>query len=620
MSQSRLASAMGAVLFVVSSAHAERMPEYLGETIVVTPTRSAEARSVIVGDITVLTREDIAVAGQTSLLELLQAQPGMEITQEGGPGTNAALRVRGGNGGHTLVLVDGLRVGSATAGATPLESIGLDQVERIEILRGPASSLYGADAVAGVVQIFTRQGRGAPRVTASLGGGSHGLAQGSASYGGQVGATRFSIGAGYGRTDGGFSAARPGTWGYHPDHDGDEKRSAQLNLEHEIDARHRVGIGGMANRDTVEYDAGTADDIARNDVNSLSAWWKGRLSPVWTSQLRAGLGQNHSENLSLGASTGRFDTDQTQYLWQNDLALPFGSVTASLERNVQRVSASTAYARTRRSVNAAQLGYLGEWAAHTVQASVRHDDYSDFGGHATGTAAYAYAFGATWRLSAAYGTSFKAPTFNDMYWPTEYGFQGNPGLKPERGRNLEASLRYREGPMQASVTAYRNRLDDLIVYVPAFPIATMENVRRATLEGITLEGGTELGGVRIRASMDWLQATDDDSGARLNYRARRHGTLDVSKTIDRWELGATVVASGSRYADLGNTASLPGYARLDLRAQYRIDPAWQLLMRVNNALDADYQLVAGYDDRFQLVPAYNTPGINALVALRYQSR
>lgn len=611
---------MGAVLFVVSSAHAERMPEYLGETIVVTPTRSAEARSVIVGDITVLTREDIAVAGQTSLLELLQAQPGMEITQEGGPGTNAALRVRGGNGGHTLVLVDGLRVGSATAGATPLESIGLDQVERIEILRGPASSLYGADAVAGVVQIFTRQGRGAPRVTASLGGGSHGLAQGSASYGGQVGATRFSIGAGYGRTDGGFSAARPGTWGYHPDHDGDEKRSAQLNLEHEIDARHRVGIGGMANRDTVEYDAGTADDIARNDVNSLSAWWKGRLSPVWTSQLRAGLGQNHSENLSLGASTGRFDTDQTQYLWQNDLALPFGSVTASLERNVQRVSASTAYARTRRSVNAAQLGYLGEWAAHTVQASVRHDDYSDFGGHATGTAAYAYAFGATWRLSAAYGTSFKAPTFNDMYWPTEYGFQGNPGLKPERGRNLEASLRYREGPMQASVTAYRNRLDDLIVYVPAFPIATMENVRRATLEGITLEGGTELGGVRIRASMDWLQATDDDSGARLNYRARRHGTLDVSKTIDRWELGATVVASGSRYADLGNTASLPGYARLDLRAQYRIDPAWQLLMRVNNALDADYQLVAGYDDRFQLVPAYNTPGINALVALRYQSR
>lgn len=618
MRHTPLALALGVVL--LSTAHAETLPEFVGETIVVTPTRVAERSAAVIGDITVITAEDIAAAGQTSLLELLQAQPGLEITQEGGAGANAALRIRGGNSGHTLVLVDGLRVGSATAGTTPLESIGLEHVERIEILRGPASSLYGADAVAGVVQIFTRQGGGKPRLSTSLGGGSHALVQGRATYSGQAGATRFSAGAGYSRTDGGFSSARPGILGYHPDDDGDEKRSVHLNVEHAVNDRHRIGIGGTANRDTVEYDAGTADDIARNDVNSLSAWWKGRLSGAWTSQVRVGLGQNHTENFSLGTSTGRFETDQMQYLWQNDLSLPVGSLTASLERNAQEVDASTVYTRARRSVNAAQLGYLGQWAAHTVQTSLRHDDYSDFGGHTTGTAAYAYALNAAWRTSISYGTSFKAPTFNDMYWPTEYGFQGNPDLKPERGRNLEASLRYQGRTSQASVTGYRSRLSDLIVYVPSFPLSTMENVHRATLEGITLEGGTELVGVRIHASMDWLQATDDETGKLLNYRARRHGTLDVSKVIDRWELGATLVASGSRFADLANTVSLPGYARLDVRTQYHINPEWQVLMRVNNVLDADYQLAAGYNTSFQLVPAYNTPGINGLVALQYQPR
>jgi vitamin B12 transporter len=618
MRQTQLALALGVAF--IASAHADALPEFVGDTIVVTPTRMAEKTNALVGDISVITAQEIAAAGQTSLVELLQTQPGVEIIQSGGSGALASVFIRGGNSGHTLVLVDGLRVGSATVGTTPLENIALDQVERIEILRGPASSLYGADAVAGVIQIFTRQGHGAPKLSATLGAGSYGLLQGQVNYGGETGDTRFSLGAGYSRTDGGFSSARPGTYGYNPDKDGDEKRSVHMNVDHAIDERNHIGLTAMANRDFVDFDDGTAKDVAHNEVNGVSAWWKGRLSGQWTSQLRAGLGQNHTENFSLGLPTSRFDTDQTQYLWQNDFALSSGHLTASLERNEQRVGSSTALTATRRTINAAQLGYLGQWGAHTLQASLRHDDYSDFGGHSTGTAAYAYALNAAWRASASYGTSFKAPTFNDMYWPIQYGYQGNPNLKPEQGRNLEMSLRYQEGVNRAGATVYRNRLSDLIVYVPSFPVSTMENVNRATLEGITLDGGTELAGVHIRASMDWQQPVNDATGKLLNYRARRHGTLDVSKVLDRWELGATLVASGSRFADLANTLSLPGYARLDVRAQYRINPEWQVLMRVNNALDADYQLVAGYDSNFQLAPAFNTPGINGLVALQYQPR
>ena len=604
MHQTPLALALG--LLFASSAYADTLPEFVGDTIVVTPTRTPEKASAVVGDITVITAQEIAAAGQTSLVELLQAQPGVEVAQQGGPGTLAAVRIRGGNSNQTLVLVDGLRVGSATAGTTPLENIALDQVERIEILRGPASSLYGADAVAGVIQIFTKQGHGTPRPSVTVGVGNHGLLQGQVNYGGETGNTRFSLGAGYSRTDGGFSAARPGTYGYNPDQDGDEKRSVHLNVEQTIDDRNQIGLTAMANRDFVDYDAGTAKDVAHNQVNDVAAWWKGRLTGLWTSQLRVGLGQNHTENFSLGIPTGRFDTDQTQYLWQNDFALSGGNFTASLEHNDQHVSSDTAFTATSRTVNAAQLGYLGQWGAHTLQASVRHDDYSDFGGHSTGTVGYAYAFNTAWRASASYGTSFKAPTFNDMYWPVTLYYQGNPALQPEQGRNLEMALRYQNHANQLGLTAYRNRVKDLIVYV--YP--SMENVNRATLEGITLEGGTELAGVRIRASMDWQQPTDDATGKLLSYRARQHGTLDVSKVLDRWELGATLVASGSRFADAANTRRLPGFARLDVRAQYRINPEWKALVRVNNVLNADYQLVAGY----------NTPGINGLLALQYQPR
>lgn len=620
MRQTPLALALGLVF--ASSAHAETLPEFVSDTIVVTPTRTPQKTSTVISDISVITAKDIAAAGQTTLAELLQAQPGVELKQSGGPGSQASVSIRGGNSGHTLVLVDGLRVGSATTGTTPLENISLDQVERIEILRGPASSVYGADAVAGVIQIFTKQGYGAPMPSVTVGAGSHGLVQGQVSYGGEVGNTRFSLGAGYSRTKGGFSVARPGVYGYNPDKDGDINRNAHLNVDHAIDGRNHVGISAMGNRDYVDFDDGTAKDVAHNHVNDLAVYWKSRVSAHWASQLRAGLGQNHTENFSLGVPTSRFDTDQAQYLWQNDFALASGNLTASLEHNDQRVSSTTVLTATRRAVNAGQVGYLGHWGAHTLQASLRHDDYSDFGGHTSGMAGYAYALNAALRASASYGTSFKAPTFNDMYWPNQYGFQGNPNLKPEQGRNLEMSLRYQQGLNQASVTAYRNQVSDLIVYVPVpFPaVSTMANVNQATLEGITLAGETELAGLRIHASMDWLQATDDATGHLLSYRARRHGTLDVSKVLGRWTLGATVVASGSRFADLANTVSLPGYARLDVRAQYRVNPHWGVLMRVNNVLDADYQLVAGDNTSSQLVPAYNTPGINGLIALQYHPK
>jgi vitamin B12 transporter len=610
MRQTTLALALG--IAVPAFAHASATPDTLGDPIVVTATRTPQPVSQAIGDITVISARDIAEAGQTTLLELLQEQPGVEITQYGGAGAAADIRIRGGNPGHTLVLIDGLRVGSATSGTTPLENIALDQIDHIEILRGPASSLYGADAVTGVVQIFTRQSAGgAPKLSARAGGGSAGLAQGNADYSGQLGATRFSLGAGASRTNNGFSSARPGTFGYNPDDDGDEKYSAHLSLEHALSDEQRIGIRGLYNRDRVEYDAGTSNDYAINSVNNLSAWWQGRLAANWHSHLQIGQGQNHTNNFSLGSSTGTFNTDQTQYQWQNDLNLPLGNVSASLERLEQKVDASqTAFSQTHRTVNAAQLGYQLQLGRHALQASVRHDDYSDFGGQTTGMLGYGFDFTSAWRATASVGTAFKAPTFNDLYYPLSFGYQGNPNLKPEKARNAELSLRYQDGVNQFSATAYRNRVRDLIAYVFTLPVSSVQNVDRAALDGVTLAAHTELAGVRIQANYDWQNAVDEATQKTLPYRARHYGTLDVSKALGKWELGAAVVAADKRFTDVSNVSALKGYARLDLRANYRLDTEWRVLARINNALDADYSLRDGY----------NTPGINGFLGVEYRQR
>ncbi|MES2365716.1 MAG: TonB-dependent receptor [Pseudomonadota bacterium] len=593
-------------LAIASTTHADPATYALGD-IVVTATRTPIPAKEVIGDLTIISQTQIRNAGQTTLVQLLQEQPGLEITQSGGVGTASGIYIRGANANQTLVLVDGLRVGSATLGTTPLENISLDQVDHIEILRGPASSLYGADAIGGVIQIFTKQGKGAPRMSAALGLGSYGTVNGRVGYSGQAGATRFSLGAGYDKTNGGFSAARPGTYGYVPDDDGDRKRNASLSLEHAIDAGNSIGLSGFYNHDRVEYDNGTANDYAINQVNGLSAYWKGHLAGGWQSRILIGQGENLTNNFSNGVSNGRFDTRQTQYQWQNDFTVPLGIVTASLERNEQKVDSTQVFTHTSRSVNAVQVGYVARIGQHGLQASLRHDNYSDFGGYTSGTVGYAYSINPVWKITTTAGTAFKAPTFNDMYYPNIGFYAGNPNLQPEQSRQADVGVRYHEDVNQFGVTAFQNRVRDLITYDTSVFPNTMSNIAEARIRGVEFTGATELAGLKIKASFDWQNPQDHATGNVLVYRAQRHGTLDLSKVFGDLELGTQVIASGKRYINASNTQSLGGYALVNLRARYRLAPAWSVLARVNNALDKDYQLVNGY----------NTPGLNAFVGVEY---
>ncbi len=598
------------------------------DAVVVTATRTPERASALTSDVSVITREQIERAPQSSLGELLQAQPGLQISTNGGIGTPTSVSIRGGTSQQTLVLIDGERLSSSTVGTTALENIPLNQIERIEILRGPASSLYGADAVAGVIQIFTRKGEGAPNVSMEAGVGSYRTAVGSLNYGGKTGDTRFNVNLGY--TDSGsFSATKPGMYGYNPDRDPYLNRNLSAQIAQHFNADNELGARLFYSDGTTHFDAANCDptftvctnnfdNFQKQTLSSTSIYSRNRFTSSWTSELRLGRSEDNSTSYYLDPVAGSiygqgFRTIQDQYMWQNDIALSSGKLMLAAERRVEMVDSNTvAYTVGERSTNALVGGYQVWLGAHTLQLSARRDDNSQFGSHNTGSLGYGYQFTPAWRATASTGTAFRAPTFNDLYWPVDFSsfYVGNPNLRPERARNREVGLVYETTAQRVSVSVYDNRVSDLISFgnapAPAFFVTTI-NVGPAILTGSTASYEGRFGSWKLRASYDVLSAKDADSGNYLIRRAKDSGNVELRYGAGRWDSGAQLVASGPRWVDTANTQQTGGFGLVNVDTRYALVRDWSLIARVNNLFDKKYELVQGF----------NTPGASLFVGVRY---
>jgi vitamin B12 transporter len=616
---------------VVAIAAASSVQASGEDAVVVTATRTPERASALTSDISVITREQIERAPQSSLAELLQAQPGLQVSTNGGIGTPTSVSIRGGSSQQTLVLIDGERLSSSTVGTTALENIPLNQIERIEILRGPASSLYGADAVAGVIQIFTRKGEGAPHLTIEAGAGSYRTAVGSLDYGGRIGGTRFNVNLGY-TGSGSFSATKPGTYGYNPDRDPYLDRNLSAQVSHRFGADHELGARLFYSRGTTHFDAANCDptytvctnnfdNYQKQTLSSTSIYTRDRLAPNWTSELRLGRSEDNMTGYYLDPvadSVGGqgFRTTQNQYIWQNDIALASGKLMLAAERRVEMVNSNAvAYTVGERSTNALVGGYQLWLGAHTLQLSARRDDNSQFGSHSTGSLGYGYQFNPAWRATASVGTAFRAPTFNDLYWPVDFSsyYVGNPNLRPERARNRDVGLVYETAAQRFSLTAYENRVSDLITFgnapTPAFFVTTV-NVGTAVLKGATASYDGRFGSWKLRASYDVLSAKDADTGNYLIRRAKDSGSVELRYGSGRWDSGAQLVASGPRWVDAANTQQTGGFGLVNLDTRYALDRAWSMIARVNNLFDKKYELVQGF----------NTPGASLFVGVRYSAK
>ncbi|WP_298232890.1 TonB-dependent receptor [uncultured Azohydromonas sp.] len=577
------------------------------EAVVVSATRTPTRVADALAEVTVIERAQIEAAGSRTLPEVLASQPGMQFSANGGLGKTSTVYTRGLEGRHTLLLIDGVRYGSATTGTPDWDNLPLDAIERIEIVRGPLSALYGSDAVGGVVQVFTRRGAQGLAPSAVAGVGSHGWRQLGAGL-------RFGEGAFDGSVNlrtlryAGFSATNPkAASNFDPDRDGFDQDSADVRLGLALGGGWRAEAGALRSEGRNRFDDGAgADSRAKLLTQVLSLQASGPVAGAWRTTLRAARSTNEYDTVASAkaANVGTIATVQEQLSWENSVATPLGMVLVLAEHTRQQVSRpGQPFTQSERRINAVALGLDGAADAHHWQVAVRRDRNSQFGGQTTGSVGYGYDVLPTLRVGASAGSSFVAPSFNQLYYP---GF-GNPNLQAEEGRHREINLRWADGPHQLRAAYYDNRIRGHIASGPA-----PTNVPRTRIDGVSVSYDLQLDDWSFAASADQLDPRNESVGTAhfdkvLRRRARQLLRLSAQRRLGAWTIGGALLGAGHRYDDEANKTRLAGYAVLDLHAEWRMARDWRLGFKLNNVADRRYETANGF----------NQPGRELLLTLRY---
>lgn len=599
------------VAIALAPARAEDPAEL--DPVVVTATRTPEPESRTLTSVTVMDRAEIERRQARSVPDLLRGLAGVSVSASGGPGQPSSVFVRGTDADQVLVLIDGIKVGGATLGAAQLESLPIEQIERIELVRGPRSSLYGSGAIGGVIQIFTRKGGGALTPRFSVGAGTYGTATGSLGLSGGGDQGWFNLGGSLEQTDG-FNACngRPdpfaGCGVYELDGDGYQNRSVSARGGYALNERAEIDLHLLRTDNEVDFDGGPfSGNSARSAQQVLGG--SARLKPLdpWTLTLTGGRYWDQYRAYFQGAFLDRFDTERDILTLQSDHALVPGQVlTLGIDYLEDRVDGTVDYTEDSRDNRGIFGEYQGQWGDLDAKLSLRQDDNEQYGTQGTGNGALGYRLPGGLRLVGSYGTAFKAPTFNDLYYPVF----GNPELEPEQSRSGELEV---SGVLPAglwSLSLYRTDIDDLIAFDPfTFQV---DNIDQAQIRG--LEASTQLafGSWSLRGSLTLMKPENRSDGANegklLPRRSEQSVNLDIDRRLGPWLLGGRVDWVGRRFDDLDNSVRLDPYTLVSLRAEYALSDNLRLQGRIDNLLNEGYETAA----------FYNQPGRGFYLTLRYE--
>jgi vitamin B12 transporter len=580
----------------------------LHETLI-TANRTATSMDTTVAATTVITRAQIEAMQARSMEDLLRGVDGINIGNSGGPGKLTSFFVRGTEPEHLLVLIDGVRIGSATAGTAALQNIPIESIERIEFVRGPRSSLYGSEAVGGVLQIFTRRGGSGLQPELSLSGGSYDTRQASASLSGGDEHAWFSVEGSAQSTDGfdscyGSSTQFAGCFTEEPDRDGYRYRSVAARAGMMLGNATQLEANLLRAPSRVEYD-GSFTNRSRLLQQVAGVGVTQTLSEGNQLALRLGRSWDRSDDYLDAQFQGDFNTRRDSLSAQWDWQFAKGQIlTAGAEYLNDAVSGSTDFDEEERDNTAVFLQYVGDHGPWRTEVSLRRDDNQQFGDHGTRSAALGYAVSEALQFVAQYGTAFRAPNFNELYYPDF----SNPLLQPERSRSLELAAKGRVAGARWRVSLFSTRIRDLVGFDDAFLPANVDAARIQGVEASALiphEQWVIDTGVTL---LDAENRSDDaNQGNRLIRRPRFSGHVDVTRDFGAINVGARLVAEGARYDNASNTRRIDGFTTLDLRAEYAVSPQWRVQMRAANVLDEDYETVA----------FYNQPGRAFYLTLRY---
>lgn len=590
------------ILFAAQSA--EQTPEDLPE-MVVTATRSEIDKQSLSTAATVYTRADIERLQAKSIPDLLRGSTGVDITQTGGYGQLSNVFMRGTNSNHVLVLIDGIKVGSVTAGLTQFEFLPIDQIERVEIIRGPQSSLYGSEAIGGVIQIFTRKAKNAtqtPKVTLDAGGGSYYTSKTAGTVSGKMDNSWYNIGASHFDTAG-FNAKQPDSSQYgvnQPDKDGFQNTGVNGRAGHHFNNNADIEAFFIHSEGTTHFDGSFQDKT--NFINQ-TVGTEGSIDIMqhWRSTLRLGqtLDQTDSFTPITHKLASRFDTTRWNASWLNQFHLSDNhQFTTGADYRFDEIDSVTQFVKSSRY----DVGVFGELHSrlfdnHLINASMRFDNNESFGNYVTGSAGWRYNWDYGISLLANFGNAFKAPTFNDLYYP--FGM-GNLNLKPEESTSFESGLVGNHAWGNWELRAYHTSIDNLIAWKPMptrdDPWAGMvENVNKAQIDGIEAEIGTQIMGWQGKLTGNLLNPQDRKTNHRLARRADKTLAFDLSRSFDKIDVGGAILAQGYRFDDAGNQTRVGGYATVDLRSAYHFNQNWMLSAKLGNLLDKNYHTVNGYN-------------------------
>jgi len=597
-------------------------PDYTSEPVIITASRVAEPASGSFWSASILTQQDIQARQVQSVQDLLADLAGIDVGNTGGLGKQSSVFLRGANADQTLLLIDGVRVGSATAGTPPFQLLPLDQIDRIEIVRGPRSTLYGSDAMGGVIQIFTRR---APdeglSFGASVSGGSHDTHDISGNLEARGARAWLNLGAENLTTDGynpcvagaplffGCATDAPGLDGYR-NHSG--SLAAGVTVTSWLSAEVHSMIADGQNY----FDAGTANREEFSErVHSLSL--DGSLGKDWHAQLQLGRNDDVERDFLYADPVDRFVTRRDSVSLSVDGKInPVLRLVSGADYYEDRVDSDTGYidsdtglpvtSRHTTGVFSELRAERGPWSA---LVGGRYEDNQQFGHHVTENAGIGRKLGDTVQLTLTWGTAFHAPTFNDLYYP----LFSDSHLRPEQSRSVELGAEGRPGLLHWSVHLYQTHIDDLIefntfTFVP-------ENVDRARIRGAELQADWHDRDWQVTGQYTHLEPLDLGAGnnggdLQLPRRARDSGSLQVRRLLPRASLGLVGRWEGRRFDDPANTTPLGGYFTLDLLGEWRFARGWQLEASCANLLDRVYQTAAYFNqDRlhYRITVRYQLP-------------
>ncbi len=563
--------------------------------LTITATRTEQATRLVSS--VQINRDEIEKFQAKSVEDVLRGIAGINIVNNGGLGKSTSIFLRGTESDHVLVLIDGIRVGSATLGSTAFQHLPINEIESIEVIRGPRSSLYGSEALGGIIHIRTRKGADAIiKPTFSVGIGSNDRYQASVGASGRYENSWYNLNLSHEQTNGFNSCSNALSFGCftnEPDDDGYRNEAGSIRIGHNFsDWLSLEGHALYSDGDT-QFDGSFVNqtDFVQQVFGGQA---KIKATDFWNISLRGGESSDRSKNALNGIQQTSFNSKRQSISAQNDFTFLDNQIfTLGYDYLHDEVDSSTDYDESSRYNHAYFSQFQGNYQQHQLILGFRQDFNQQFGRFSTWNAAWGYEFSNSILFSASYGTAYKAPTFNELYFP---GF-GNSALDPERSRSYEIGL---SGPHpwgNWAVNGYLTYIKNLIAFDA--DIFAPSNIDQARIFGLELTGDAHIYDFDVRANLSLLnpenQGGGDNDGNILARRAETIFRLDIDRSWDDFSFGSTINAEGRRFDNSSNSRRIGGFVTLDLRAEYEFFEQIRLQARVNNVLNKNYKTASGYN-------------------------